>query len=158
MFSFENDRVRFCSRCNLNVYNLSGMRKEEAEALIMKTEGRLCVRFYRKADGSILTQDCPVGLKAIKQRVSWFAQVALGMAVSIVSNLGLYIFHLGKEPFPDLRYTFTRREVMGGMVMTKPALHSETEPSVMGASLYQPQRNVRAPQGKAKKPIRKLEQ
>ena len=23
MFSFEDERVRFCSQCNLNVYNLS---------------------------------------------------------------------------------------------------------------------------------------
>jgi len=81
-----NDRVRFCSQCNLNVYNLSGMRREEAESLIAKTEGRLCVRFYRKADGSILTQNCPVGLKAIKRRVAWIAQVALGMA--LIPRLG----------------------------------------------------------------------
>src|SRR5262249_5401143 len=92
MFSFEDERVRFCSQCNLNVYNLSDMSRREAEALITKTEGRLCVRFYRKADGSVLTQNCPVGLKAIKRRVAWVAQVILGMASSLVSGLGFYIF------------------------------------------------------------------
>src|SRR5262245_46545647 len=100
MFSFEDKRVRFCSQCNLNVYNLSGMSRQEAEALITKTEGRLCVRFYRRADGSILTQNCPVGLKAIKRRVAWVAQVALGMVLSLVSGLGLYIYHLGRKPYP----------------------------------------------------------
>jgi len=39
------DRVRFCSQCQLNVYNLSAMSKFEAESLIARTEGRLCVRF-----------------------------------------------------------------------------------------------------------------
>jgi len=102
MFSFEDERVRFCSQCNLNVYNLSGMSRQEAEALINKTEGRLCVRFYRRADGSILTQNCPVGLKAIKRRVAWVAQVVLGMILSFVSGLGLYIFYLGRKPFPPL--------------------------------------------------------
>jgi hypothetical protein len=102
MFSFEDKRVRFCSQCNLNVYNLSDMSRQEAEALINKTEGRLCVRFYRRADGSILTQNCPVGLRAIKRRVAWVAQVVLGMVLSFVSGLGLYIFYLGRKPFPLL--------------------------------------------------------
>jgi hypothetical protein len=102
MFSFEDERVRFCPQCNLNVYNLSGMSRQEAEALITKTEGRLCVRFYRRADGSILTRNCPVGFRAIKRRVAWVAQVVLGMALSFVSGLGLYFLHLGRKPFPTL--------------------------------------------------------
>jgi hypothetical protein len=55
-------RVRFCSRCELNVYNLSSMTRAEAEAFIAGHEGKLCVRFYQRADGSILTQNCPVGV------------------------------------------------------------------------------------------------
>jgi hypothetical protein len=102
MFSFEDKRVRFCSQCNLNVYNLSEMSRQEAEALINKTEGRLCVRFYRRADGSILTQNCPVGLRAIKRRVAWVAQVVLGMALSFASGFALYFFHMGRKPFPTL--------------------------------------------------------
>jgi hypothetical protein len=97
MFSFEDKRVRFCSQCNLNVYNLSDMSRREAEDLITKTEGRLCVRFYQRADGSVLTQNCPVGLKKLKSRVAWVAQVVLGMVLSFVSGLGLYIFHLGRK-------------------------------------------------------------
>jgi hypothetical protein len=113
MFSFEDERVRFCSQCNLNVYNLSDMSRQEAEALITKTEGRLCVRFYRKADGSILTQNCPVGLKALKRRMAWMARVVLGIVLSFVSGFGLYILHLGRKPYPlldkgpifDFKYT-----------------------------------------------------
>lgn len=70
MYAFGGERVRHCSQCQRNVYNLSAMPREEAETLLLKTEGRLCVRFYRRADGTILTQNCPVGLRALKQRVS----------------------------------------------------------------------------------------
>jgi len=90
MFAFENERVRFCSQCNLNVYNLSGMTRSEAEALLTYTEGRLCVRFYRRSDGAILTQNCPVGLNAVKRRVAWVAQVLLGMVLSLLSGMGFY--------------------------------------------------------------------
>ncbi len=56
-----SDRVRFCSRCHLNVYNLSEMAEGEAEELVHRTEGRLCVRFYRRADGTVMGRECWVG-------------------------------------------------------------------------------------------------
>ena len=58
-----NQRVRFCGDCKLNVYNLSGMTTSEAEEMVRGTEGRLCVRFFRRADGTVLTRDCPRGLR-----------------------------------------------------------------------------------------------
>ena len=153
MFSFEDERVRFCSQCNLNVYNLSDMSRQEAEALITKTEGRLCVRFYRKADGSVLTQNCPVGLKAIKRRVAWVAQVILGTVLSFVSGLGLYIFHLGRKPFPPLETgQFFETLEVGGMV-ARPI--SEFHPQVgeprLGELKIEPRQRDRVPQNKAKR-------
>ena len=70
---YGDDRRRFCAECKLNVYNLSGMTRDEAEALVMNSEGRLCVRFFRRKDGTILTEDCPVGWKAVKKRASRIA-------------------------------------------------------------------------------------
>lgn len=120
MFSFEDKRVRFCSQCNLNVYNLSGMSRSEAEALITKTEGRLCVRFYRKSDGSILTQNCPLGMKAIKRRVLWMTQFLFGILLSFVSGLSVYIFYLGKYPlsFPGNPLKVTPHPVLMGALKT----------------------------------------
>ena len=54
-----DDRVRHCSRCRLNVYNLSAMTEAEALRLLAETEGRRCIRLYRRADGTVLTRDCP---------------------------------------------------------------------------------------------------
>jgi len=65
-----NDQVRFCDHCQLNVYNISELSKLEAQTLIASTEGRLCARLYRRADGTVLTKDCPVGLRALRLRVS----------------------------------------------------------------------------------------
>lgn len=58
-----DDRARFCSECQLHVYNLSALTTREAAALIREKEGRLCAIFYRRADGTLLTTDCPVGLR-----------------------------------------------------------------------------------------------
>jgi hypothetical protein len=84
-----DERVRFCRQCELNVYNLSGMSRREAETLVTNAEGRLCVRFYRRADGSILTRNCPVGLRAIRRRVSRVANALASAALGFFAGLGL---------------------------------------------------------------------
>src|SRR5579883_2942772 len=72
-----DDRVRHCAQCNLNVYNLSAMTEPEVEKLISQREGRLCVRFYQRADGTVLTRDCPVGLWRRVRRISQAAGAVL---------------------------------------------------------------------------------
>ena len=96
-----NERVRFCGECQLNVYNLSGMSRREAEALITSTEGRLCVRFYRRADGKILTRNCPVGLRAIKRRASRLARAAISGVLGFFAGLG-FNFALGEGSEPPV--------------------------------------------------------
>ena len=55
-----DERVRLCLRCDKNVYNVSAMDKDAAEALLRERLGTdMCVRFYQRADGTLLTQDCP---------------------------------------------------------------------------------------------------
>src|SRR5947209_3943064 len=75
-----DDRVRFCQDCRKNVYNLSEMSRIEAEALVRENgEGRLCIRFYRRADGTVLTDNCPVGLRAARNMLvkRWTAVATL---------------------------------------------------------------------------------
>jgi hypothetical protein len=78
-----DDRVRHCQLCQLNVYNLSEMTRAEAERLIISREGRLCVRFYRRADGTILTRDCPRGWRALTARVSRVAGAVLTALMAV---------------------------------------------------------------------------
>lgn len=58
-----DERVRFCAACKLNVYDLSGLTSDEARALFKSTEGRLCVRFWSRADGTVITRDCPIAVR-----------------------------------------------------------------------------------------------
>ncbi len=95
-----NERVRFCGQCQLNVYNLSGMSKREAEALVTNTEGRLCVRYFSRADGTILTKNCPVGLRALKRRVSRVARATMSAVLGFLSGVGFNfaLSHGGSNP------------------------------------------------------------
>jgi hypothetical protein len=83
------ERKRFCSECKLDVHNLSGMTQAEAENLLFNSEGRLCVRFFRRADGSVLTKDCPVGWQALKQRVSKTTTAFASLVFAALSGIGL---------------------------------------------------------------------
>src|SRR3954470_19325127 len=97
-----DERVRYCGQCSLHVYNLSGMTKRDAEGLVANSEGRLCVRYYRRADGSILTRNCPTGLRAIRQRVSRIAGGALSAALGFFAGIGL---DFGARPTPPTIHT-----------------------------------------------------
>lgn len=66
---YGNDQVRHCTDCRKNVYNLSAMTRADAEALLVANgSGDMCVRFYERADGTIMTADCPVGLERKHRR------------------------------------------------------------------------------------------
>jgi len=129
------------------------MNRQEAEALITKTEGRLCVRFYRRADGSILTRNCPVGLRAIKRRVAWAAQVVLGMVLSFVSGLGLYIFHLGRKPFPlpEIRRLLRPHTEITGVVAPPSKFHPQVREPKIDRIKIEPRQHGGVPQNKAKR-------
>ncbi len=46
------------------VHDLAAYTAAEVDALLRHREGRrLCVNLYRRADGRVLTRDCPVGLE-----------------------------------------------------------------------------------------------
>jgi hypothetical protein len=81
-----DERQRFCRQCNLHVYNLSDMPRAEAEAFVAKAEGRTCVRFYRRKDGTVLTRDCPVGLRAVRQRCVRSMAALAGMIVALLTG------------------------------------------------------------------------
>jgi hypothetical protein len=72
-----DDRARHCASCDKTVYNLSAMTADAAAALFREREGRICVRLYRRRDGTVLTADCPVGrAKRFRRRVRYAVVVA----------------------------------------------------------------------------------
>jgi hypothetical protein len=122
-----SEQVRFCSQCSLNVYNLSGMSKREAESLIARTEGQLCVRFYRRADGTVLTNNCPVGLRALRRRVSRLTTAIISAALSFLAGLGIYAGLSGQDPVASATVMGTIE--VSGQQSPAPAT---TRPAIMG--------------------------
>ncbi len=51
-------RVRFCGSCEKNVFDLSSLTREDAEALLAANGATPCVRLYRRADGTVVTGLC----------------------------------------------------------------------------------------------------
>jgi Carboxypeptidase regulatory-like domain len=78
-----DDRMRHCAECNLSVYNLSAMTEREIQQLVARSQGRLCGRLYRRSDGTIITQDCPKGLRVIARRVSRMTAAVLTAVMSV---------------------------------------------------------------------------
>lgn len=80
--------TRFCGACEKDVHNLSAMTRDEAEAFLRARAGDdVCVRFYRRRDGTVMSADCPVGVRWRRRRrvVSAMAGVgALGAAAASV--------------------------------------------------------------------------
>lgn len=78
-----DDRVRFCGTCKKNVYNLSALQRSEAEALVASHEGKMCAALFRRKDGTVLTADCPVGLRRARarflRRITMAAAAFLGL-------------------------------------------------------------------------------
>lgn len=92
-----DERVRHCAECKLNVYNLSEMTRSDATALVQHAEGRLCVRFRRRADGTVITKDCPVGLSAVRRRV----RLARARAFALLSLMITGLFGCNRRSTAD---------------------------------------------------------
>jgi len=93
-----DSRTRFCGSCEKHVYNLSGMPRPEAEDLIRLHEGNLCVRFARRADGTVVAGDCPVGLQAMRashiRPVRWTGAVLMMVLMPFITVAGAAVLKI----------------------------------------------------------------
>lgn len=71
-------RVRHCGDCKKSVFDLSEMTREQAEATIVAHNGKLCVRYFQRPDGTIMTADCAVGTRQRRRR-RWVAVGTVAM-------------------------------------------------------------------------------
>ena len=63
-----DDRIRYCTLCSKHVYRFEGMSRSEIVRLLKETEHEICAQLARRADGSLITNDCPVGVEKAKRR------------------------------------------------------------------------------------------
>lgn len=127
-----DERVRFCSQCRLHVYNLSAMSRHDAQQLLMQRGKHLCVRFYRRADGTVLTRDCPVGLRALRRR--FWRGVVLAMATFVSLSAGLsYAWSTWKS-----KWLASTPEPVPWTCRPDPVLMSADPPPMMGKVVAPP--------------------
>ena len=87
---YGDERRRFCEPCERSVYDISSMSSEEARCFLLQHEGRVCVAFFRRADGRIMTTDCEVGVRH-RTMLRSRALTGLGLLGAMIA-LGLTVF------------------------------------------------------------------
>lgn len=80
-----NDQIRFCEHCNLKVHNISELSYSQAARLIARSQGGLCVRYYRDSQGAALTKQTSRKLHQIGRRASRIAAGAFSATLSLAT-------------------------------------------------------------------------
>lgn len=113
------EAVRFCGDCRKNVYDVSKMSTKETALLLQKAEvsgASTCMQLYRRADGTIITDDCPVGLRRIRD--AW-RRVRSAAATLILFFCAQSVFAQGKDSSAQSKLIPTRGRVvvpLGGAI------------------------------------------
>ncbi|HWN69623.1 MAG TPA: hypothetical protein VNM90_18405 [Haliangium sp.] len=117
-----DEHVRFCGRCEKNVYDLSSLSASQAEALLRERGESMCVQFFR-SDGMILTGDCPVGArrKSVWRRVAG-AAVAGGLAAVALAGAGAPIGVEGTDEVPPALLDEQIEAVVGNLSFVAPEM------------------------------------
>ncbi|MEW5737541.1 MAG: hypothetical protein AB1938_01380 [Myxococcota bacterium] len=79
-----DERKRFCAKCQLHVHDIASLTEREVLALFEKETGRVCGRLYRRADGRVMTADCPVGLARARRRLALVLTAATAMVLTAI--------------------------------------------------------------------------
>jgi len=88
-FGWDNmrgdEKVRFCPGCSQNVYNVSEMTENEAIKFASSDVGlTACIRLYQRPDGTLITKDCPVGLRQISNAWKRLKQAASATLLTLI--------------------------------------------------------------------------
>jgi hypothetical protein len=121
-----DDRARFGSQCEKHVYNIAAMTSEEAEAFLRGVGGEACLRLYRRADGTVLTSDCPVGVRRKRRRRA----VASLVGGTMVSAGALFAFERTRPAPPP--------EIAVGVMMATPTATETAVPTATAAATTDP--------------------
>lgn len=85
----ETERVRRCQDCNLNVFNLEGLGRDDAETLIHTATNRFCVSLYQRGDGQHQVEEC---------RDSWAAATR---ELEALANVDGFFDFSARDPFEN---------------------------------------------------------
>jgi len=92
-----NEQVRHCAHCRQQVYNISAMSREAAEEFLQASRGnggdgqdgrRVCVQFYRRPDGTVITRDCFALRRALRTGTMWTLGLVAGLLLVVLGLFG----------------------------------------------------------------------
>lgn len=123
-----DDKVRFCGECKLNVFNAAEMSGDEvAQSLLRAQNGeRVCMQLYRRADGTFLTKNCPVGVQKLRER----AVAAMGRAAAWIAGAVSVLVSAAANAAPDSKAADETK---------KPTWHSTIKGECEGVEATNPQ-------------------
>lgn len=84
-----DDKVRFCNLCQLNVYNAREFTKAELTDLLSAEGKKPCLRLFRRSDGTIITENCPIGLRKLRNTFRTCARLVASCAAAFLSVIGV---------------------------------------------------------------------
>jgi hypothetical protein len=122
------DDIRFCAKCRQNVYNLSALTESQARELV---QGPVCVRFFHRGDGTVITRKCPPMMEAARRRL---VALAAGVAGVLPLAAGFWgsvawlskLVHGRRDPEEEMMGLRSRPPTMGEPIPMK-----EEPPRVM---------------------------
>ncbi len=150
-----DERARACSQCSRKVYNLSDMTKNEAETFLQENGVSHCVTFYRRQDGTIMTDNCPVGLRKLRDQCKFAMRVAAASIAFLMTPLAGFAKPVHKGKTVDCKQS---NQSPMPMVDGKPAMLPRTGnmPDIAGGAVFMPPVPGQAVILPYKKPVRPI--
>lgn len=104
------EKIRFCNQCSKNVYDISAMSESEALKLLAAQETAPCLRLFRRTDGTIIFDNCPVGLRRVRNGIKTSMKFVSTIIATIISSVAAFAKDEVKPTSPGIRFDWTLSE------------------------------------------------
>ena len=86
-----DDKIRHCDSCNKNVFNLINMSSKEIEETLLAqmVTSQVCVRMYKRSDGTVVTADCVSVKEKLKRSIRKSALHAQAYTAAVLALIGI---------------------------------------------------------------------
>ncbi len=104
------EKIRFCNQCSKSVYDISAMSESEAMKLLAAQKTAPCLRLFRRTDGTIIFDNCPVGLRRVRNQVKRSMKFVSTILATIISSVAAFAKDEVKSASPGIRFNWTLSE------------------------------------------------
>jgi hypothetical protein len=101
-----DERERMCDRCRKRVYDVDGLSTEEIDALVSKVQPGTTL--FRRADGTLIAGDCPVGRGRTRNALAMVAGGVVAFGVLVLALEGPQLLSPNKPQPSSSHGTYAR--------------------------------------------------